>query len=412
MWRQFADENVMPFSRQLLSTGTLVPMQSSLPEVSSAAWASIVTGLDPAGHNIFGFTDLIDGTYTLGFTSSRTFKANPFWQRNDGRKHLVMNVPQTYPAQPLNGTLVSGFVALDLPRAVYPAERLPLFEGIGYRVDADMTAIEVSKDKFVDDLHRVLSTRVAALDELWNADSWDSAMFVITGTDRLNHYLWEDFEDPNSPFHQRFLDFYREVDRAIERIVSRLPDETTLLTVSDHGFARQRYSVNVNKILHDHGFLNLSPSDRPSYVDMTPETKAFAMDPGRVYLHRRDKYPNGQLDEDRAEEVAEDVTQALAHFEINGRPIVERILRGRDVYQGPFAYRAPDLILMPAEDIAFSGRMNLTELVETTPINGRHTFENSTFFYRGQADVEIPRPMRVENVLEVMTQAQALPAAA
>ena len=35
-----------------------------------------------------------------------------------------MNVPNTYPARALNGLLVSGFVAVNLERAVYPAELL------------------------------------------------------------------------------------------------------------------------------------------------------------------------------------------------------------------------------------------------------------------------------------------------
>jgi len=47
MWQQFADSGVMPHSRALLQSGTLVPMQSSLPEVSSAAWASIITKASP-----------------------------------------------------------------------------------------------------------------------------------------------------------------------------------------------------------------------------------------------------------------------------------------------------------------------------------------------------------------------------
>jgi predicted AlkP superfamily phosphohydrolase/phosphomutase len=74
MWQQLADSDVMPHSAKLLRTGTLVPMKSALPEVSSAAWASIVTGCNSGGHNVFGFTDLMDGSYTLGFTSSRTLR--------------------------------------------------------------------------------------------------------------------------------------------------------------------------------------------------------------------------------------------------------------------------------------------------------------------------------------------------
>ena len=90
LWQEFADAGVMPFSAKLLRTGILRSMNSTLPEVSSSAWASTVTGAGPGEHNVYGFTDLIDESYTLGFTSSRTLKAQPFWQRSDGRKNLIL----------------------------------------------------------------------------------------------------------------------------------------------------------------------------------------------------------------------------------------------------------------------------------------------------------------------------------
>ncbi|MDB4614616.1 alkaline phosphatase family protein [bacterium] len=229
MWRQFADNGVMPHSAELLDSGTLKPMQSAIPEVSSSAWSSIVTGESAGGHNVFGFTDLIDGSYTMGFTSSRTLKATPFWAKPGAGPNLIMNVPQTYPAQPMEGTLVSGFVALDLKRAVHPAEKLDEFEAINYRVDADMSVIEQSKAAFVDDLRTVLDARCTGLHQQWDDQLWDTIMFVITGTDRLNHYLWEDYADPSSPHHQMFLDFYHEVDRQIHRITERLDDNTTII---------------------------------------------------------------------------------------------------------------------------------------------------------------------------------------
>lgn len=402
MWQQFADSGVMPHSAKLLKTGTLVPMKSALPEVSSAAWASIVTGQNSGGHNVFGFTDLMDGSYTLGFTSSRTFRAKPFWARDGAGPSLIMNVPQTYPAQPLNGMLVSGFVALDLKRAVYPAEQLAWLESIDYSVDADMSLIEKGKQTFVDELHRVMSARCQALHHHWDREPWQSVMFVFTGTDRLNHYLWEDYEDTSSSFHQTFLDYYHVVDQQIGRILDRLDDHTILTAVSDHGFARQRLSVNVNCLLAEGGFLQLRQSTRPSYIDMLPETKAFAMDPGRIYLHRQGRYPGGMVTSDEAEDLMQSLTTFFQNATVNGQPIASEVLRGREVYSGPFAHRAPDLIVMPAKDVALSGRMNLTELVEPTSINGKHTYEESTFFVRGENLGQIPSDMKVENVLDVI----------
>ncbi|MBL8815659.1 MAG: alkaline phosphatase family protein [Planctomyces sp.] len=405
MWQQFADSGVMPNSHKLLRTGTLVPMKSSLPEVSSAAWASIVTGQNSGGHNVFGFTDLMDNSYTLGFTSARTFKAKPFWMLDNAGPSLIMNVPQTYPAQPMPGMLVSGFVALDLKRAVHPPEQLPWLESIGYSVDADMSLVEKGKQRFVDELLRVMTARCQALHHHWDREPWQNVMFVFTGTDRLNHYLWEDYEDTSSPFHQTFLDYYHEVDRQIGEILSRLDDNTLLSAVSDHGFGRQRISVNVNCLLAEAGYLSLKPSDRPSYIDMLPETKAFAMDPGRIYLHRQGRYPGGTVTQDEAESLMQNLTTYFQNCTVGGMPIASEVLRGTDVYSGPFAHRAPDLIIMPAKDVALSGRMNLSALIEPTAINGKHTWTESTFFVRGDAASRIPADMKVENVLDVLMPA-------
>lgn len=402
MWQQFADSDVMPRSRELLKTGTLVPMKSALPEVSSAAWASIVTGENSGGHNVFGFTDLMDGSYTLGFTSSRTFRSKPFWSRPGAGVNLIMNVPQTYPAQPMDGMLVSGFVALDLKRAVHPPEQLAWLQSIGYAVDADMSLVEKGKARFVAELRRVMTARCEALHHHWDREPWQNIMFVLTGTDRLNHYLWEDYEDPSSPFHQTFLDYYHEVDCQIGRILDRLDDNVTIAAVSDHGFARQRASVNVNCLLAEAGFLRLRPSARPSYIDMLPETQAFAMDPGRIYLHRQGRYPGGTVTPELAEPLMQQLTEFFLAARVDGQPIASEVVRGRDAYSGAFAHRAPDLIVMCAENIALSGRMNLSALIEPTLINGRHTYEESTFFVRGERTGQIPADMKVENVLDVV----------
>ncbi len=95
-------------------------------------------GTNPGEHNVFGFTDILDGSYTLAFTSARTVKATPFWQEPEAGRSLVMNIPQTYPAQTLAGTMVSGYVALDLAKSVYPDDVLPTFEAAGYEIDIDM----------------------------------------------------------------------------------------------------------------------------------------------------------------------------------------------------------------------------------------------------------------------------------
>jgi predicted AlkP superfamily phosphohydrolase/phosphomutase len=135
---------------------------------------------------------------------------------------------------------------------------------------------------------------------------------------------------------------------------------------------------------------------------LLPETMAFAMDPGRIYLHRQGRYPGGTVTADEAESLMETLTTCFLNATVSGQPVASEVIRGKDAYSGPFAHRAPDLIVMPAGDVALSGRMNLSELVEATPINGKHTYEESSFFVRGEGLGQIPADMKVENVLDVV----------
>jgi predicted AlkP superfamily phosphohydrolase/phosphomutase len=139
---------------------------------------------------------------------------------------------------------------------------------------------------------------------------------------------------------------------------------------------------------------------------MLPETKAFAMDPGRIYLHRQGRYPGGTVTGEEAESLMQTLTHFFLDATVNGQPLASEVIRGKDAYSGPFAHRAPDLIVMPGKDIALSGRVNLSSLIEPTAINGKHTYEESTFFVRGENLGQIPSDMKVENVLDVIMPAQ------
>ena len=55
-----AETGVMPNTKRLISSGTFRKMQSSIPEVSSVAWSSMITGTNPGTHGIFGFTVILD----------------------------------------------------------------------------------------------------------------------------------------------------------------------------------------------------------------------------------------------------------------------------------------------------------------------------------------------------------------
>src|SRR5437868_775242 len=130
----------MPALAELLRSGRMVAMDSSVPPVSGVAWASLSTAVNPGRHGIYGFTELKPGTYDLRFPNATSLLVPRVWDllADDGLRSVVLNVPGTYPAQaPAGSLLVSGFVSPRLTRSVAPPGWFPRVDELGYRTDVD-----------------------------------------------------------------------------------------------------------------------------------------------------------------------------------------------------------------------------------------------------------------------------------
>ena len=124
MIEDFAQSGVMPNMAKLISQGIFRKMQSSIPEISSVAWSSIITGKNPGEHGIFGFMDLFDGSYKMRFPNFTDLKAKPFWEDWPGRS-IIVNVPSTYPVRQMDGVHVSGFVSVNFEKSIHPKSLMP-----------------------------------------------------------------------------------------------------------------------------------------------------------------------------------------------------------------------------------------------------------------------------------------------
>src|SRR3989475_8452205 len=156
--QDLAARGVMPRLGALLATGTAAPMRSSIPTISSVSWTGFMTGQNPGKHGIYGFTDVKPGTLTMFFPNFGNVRSETLWDvaGRAGKRSIVMNVPNTYPARPMNGLLVSGFVAVNLERAVYPPELLPRLREGGYKIHRDYLNADQRPDAFFPDLAATL----------------------------------------------------------------------------------------------------------------------------------------------------------------------------------------------------------------------------------------------------------------
>jgi len=348
-------------------------MDASLPEISSVSWSSFMTGTNPGRHGIYGFMDLKPGTYQMYFPSYPHLRAPALWDTlgRQGKRSVVLNLPGTYPARPHEGVLVSGFVAIDLKKAVHPPAILPTLEKMGYRIDVD-TSRATDADFLYRDLEETLEARERAFDHFWKEENWDLFVGIITGTDRLQHFQWHAVADPSDPNHERAMAFYRRADAVVGRLVDRLGSGDALYVMSDHGFCAIETEVYVNRLLVQAGFLKWEKDPPDSFADIHPEARAFALDPSRIYLHRKGRYPKGRVEEREVASLREELKAFFLGLRHQGRPFIRQVFFSEEIYEGPHVDRAPDLVLLTADGFDLKGNPKKAEAYGRTHFTGMH----------------------------------------
>jgi predicted AlkP superfamily phosphohydrolase/phosphomutase len=400
---ELAQDGTMPNVQGLINRGIFRQMTSSIPEVSSVAWSSIVTGTNPARHGIFGFTDVAPGTYRRIYPNFASLQERPFWEREAYGRCVIMNVPSTFPARALNGVLVAGFVALNLERATYPPTLVPKLDSLGYRVDVDAGKVSQSMGLFLNDLDKTFRARIAAYRYLWHHEPWDTFMFVFTGTDRLAHYLWDAYEDECHPYHGTFLDHLHQVDEVIGEIAGNLDQEDLLILLSDHGFERLEREVYVNFVLQQRGLFALEEDAPARLTSIDENTTAFALDPGRIYLNMRDKYPRGSVSSEDREPLLRDLEAILGSIQVDGQSAVKRVYRKEEIYAGPLMDRAPDLVLLANPGLNLRATVRPNQLWDRGNRTGKHTQDDAFLLVTGDLDpATVPQEPNVVDLVEIM----------
>lgn len=384
---RFASEGLMPNVAGLIREGTLCSMDASIPEVSSTSWSTFMTGVNPGRHGIFGFTELRRDSYAWRFPNFNDLRHRTIWELagESGMRSVVVNIPSTYPARPLNGMLVSGFVALDLEKASYPERLYRYLKDMGYRLDVDASKAANSPEEFSADIASTFRKRTEAILHLLDSEQWSLFIAAITETDRLHHYLWEALEDPSHSQHGFFLDFYRELDRFIGTLYERTGPEVPFIMLSDHGFAGIKKEVYLNNYLREKGYLRFGAPEPRSFEDISPESRAFVLDPSRVYIHQKGRYPRGPVGEGEYHGLRAAVRDDLLSLEVDGEKVIRQVLYKEELYSGACLPEAPDMVALPVEGYDLKGVIARDGLSGKGPLTGGHTRGNATFYINRKA---------------------------
>ncbi len=256
----------LPNLARLQAEGAFLRCRSTTPAATFPAWTTCVTGVNPGRHGIFDFTEMARGTYQLRFVNSTYRKAPALWQvlSEAGRRVAVLGVPATYPPEPVNGVMLSGFdspvaSAVD-PSFVQPREYFELVKGWRF-ADYDESNVGAGwHARTLPRLLRKIEQKEAIAAEILAREPWDFFMAVFSESDTVAHHYWM-FHDPDSPRYQPGMSdaieqVYARLDAAVGRLREAAGGDCLVGVVSDHGFGGASDGVvHLNNWLEERGYL-------------------------------------------------------------------------------------------------------------------------------------------------------------
>ncbi|PSQ07918.1 nucleotide pyrophosphatase [Halobacteriales archaeon QS_5_70_15] len=383
--------DVFPNLTALAREGSGGAIDSIVPPESSACWPALTTGVNPGETGVYGFQDRENGSYDTYVPMGQDVRATRLWDRvaDDGRDATVMNVPVTFPPQRNVQRMVSGFLSPSVEKASSPDDLRDDLENSNYRIDVNAKlGHDEDKTEFMEDAHETLDARYEAFRRYVDKDDWDLFFGVFMTTDRVNHFLFRDYERDGEN-REAFLEFYRKVDRYLGQLREALPDGVTMVVASDHGFTSLDYEVHFNAWLEAEGWLSYRTDDHDSLEDIADETRAYSLIPGRFYLNLEGREPRGSVPQDEYESTRAELKEALEALEgPDGKPVADRIVTKEEAFRGDHDDIAPDLVVIPNHGFDLKAGFKGDEAVfGTGPRNGMHSFDNACLFVDDDARI-------------------------
>ncbi len=412
------DAGKLPALARLRRQGLWGELRSTVPPATMPSWTSFMTGVNPGRHGIFDFTRRVAGTYDVAFVNSTFRKAPTIWRMlsDAGRPVAVLGMPGTYPPEPINGCMVSGFDAPVTTRAnrsfIHPPELADEVMGGGGFSFADFQEFYVDAAWYPKALERLLqgiSAKGRLAQTLLARQAWDCFGLVFGESDTVAHHFWH-LHDRGSPRHDEsrasahgdaIERVYAAIDGVIESLMRQVP-EAAVLVASDHGFggAGDR-AVHLNRWLAGSGWLRfdstrlggglgLAAAAKRGALRLVPPawqaslfrsfngaianrlesrarfagidwsgTRAFSEELNyfpSIWINRCGRDPLGQVADADYDAVCAALMSDLLEWrdDTSGERLVRRVWRRADLYHGPCVEGAPDLVLELEEPQGYS----------------------------------------------------------
>lgn len=378
----------LPNIARIMNEGSYGSLKSCIPDLSPPAWTSFMTGTHPGKHGIMDFMGQSPGSYRLNFFNASFRREKPVWTllSETGRRVCIINVPLTYPPDRVNGFMISGMDRPDVETDfIYPSSlRAELDREIGgYVLEKAERNLKKNKiDKYVKNLFYLTQNRLNVARYLMKKDDWDLFVIVFDSTDRVQHNFWK-YMDPRHPGYNEkdnkrygniIFDTYKDMDCKIGKLTENLPENSTLVILSDHGFGPLYKGVRLNKWLELNSCLSKISIRRTfkklmglrckrkglemiAHIDMN-KTKVYPLGVyGHLCINLKGRQPQGIVEPGKEyEELRDGLIIKLKSLKdpATDAPVIETVFKREDVYS-VFNESTPDILISWAGGYSFIG---------------------------------------------------------
>ncbi|MEI6971342.1 MAG: alkaline phosphatase family protein [bacterium] len=224
-----------------------------------------------------------------------------------------------------------------------------------------LSAGMLSDDEYKQLAVNVLNENIRMFDSEFGR--FESGFFFcyFSSLDLNSHVFWRAL-DRGHPLYSAGLaakqgDFipwlYSQMDAVVGKAMARLDASSMLMVMSDHGFASFRRQFNLNSWLMDNGYAGAVPSasrGSAGYFQDTDwtQTRAYGLGINSLYLNIKGREPQGVVGQGSEKDalMAELVSKLEAVRDpVTGEQVITHAYRGSDIYSGPYAGSAPDVVV-------------------------------------------------------------------
>ncbi len=248
----------LPNFKKLLENSSYNDLLSPIIANSAPSWSSIFTGKSISNHGILYFQNQFEDKVEFFDCYLNTIDGERLWTAFDQEGYIscIVNVPITYPPEPVNGIMISGRLASETSVFAYPETLTERLKEDGYHPTFDTAVSD-------DDLFEILDKRIETALELIQKIDWDLFFQGFLIIDWIMHHFSEDSILKQVKANKDISEFtivkkaYQKMDSFLGKLMKILKRDDKLFIFSDHGFKRYDFMFNVNIWLIKNHFLTL-----------------------------------------------------------------------------------------------------------------------------------------------------------